>query len=141
VLQSLPGVRAAAAAEKVPLRGSGDNWGVDVPGKPDVSGTTTAFRIVTHEYFKAMGIGVRRGRGFDPTDRLLTDRVVVINEAMAAKYFPGEDAVGRRLATFDDRGERIIGVVQNVAEADLTDAPVPARYMLYEHVPLIPEFG
>jgi hypothetical protein len=137
VLQSLPGVSAAAAAEKIPLRGSGDNWGMSVRGKPDLADMVTAFRIVTDEYFRTMSIAVRRGRGFEPADRLSGERLVVINEALAAKYFPGEDPIGRVLETFDRRGERIIGVVANVAENTLTDPPVPARYMLYEHVPVM----
>ena len=79
-----------------------------------------------------------RGRGFSPSDREGSERVVVINEALAAKYFSGEDPIGRTISTgFDQQGERVIGVVQNVAEATLTDAEVPARYMLYEQVPSI----
>jgi putative ABC transport system permease protein len=136
VLQALPGARAAAATQKLPLRGSGDNWGVSVEGRPDLQGTTTSVRLVTRDYFQALGIRVRKGRGFLPTDRVSTERVVVINEAMANKYFAGEDPLGRVLQTgFGERGERIVGVVDNVAEANLTDAPAPARYMLYEQVP------
>jgi hypothetical protein len=75
------------------------------------------------------------GRSFGISDREGSERVVVINQALADKYFAGEDPLGRRLQTFDAEGERIIGVVANAAEALLTDAPVPARYMLYEHVP------
>jgi predicted permease len=134
-LQSLPGVQSVAAAQKVPLRGSGDNWGIAIVGKPDLASSTTAFRMVTRDYFPTLGMEIRSGRNFDPSDREGSDRVVVVNEALAAKYFPGEDPVGRVLQTFDDRGERIIGIVSNAAEAKLTDAPVPARYMLYEHVP------
>ena len=73
---------------------------------------------------------------------MTTERVVVINEALAAKYFGSEDPIGRVLQTgFDEHGERIVGVVANVAEANLTDAPAPARYMLYEQVPtaILPE--
>jgi putative ABC transport system permease protein len=137
VLQSLPNVRAVAAAEKIPLRGSGDNWGMRVPGKPQYAETVTAVRLVTVDYFKAMGIELRGGRVFTQTDTRSNERMVVINEALAAKYFPGEDPIGRVLETFDERGERIIGVVGNVAEENLVDAPVPARYMLYEHVPIM----
>jgi putative ABC transport system permease protein len=136
-LQALPNVRAAAAAERIPLRGSSDNWGVEVPGKPELVGLVTAFRMVSDDYFKAMGIAVRRGRGFVPTDRMSTERLVVINEALAAKVFPNEDPIGRALQTFGDRSERIIGVVANVAENTLREAAVPARYMLYEHVPVM----
>ena len=79
---------------------------------------------------------ITRGRGFTPADREGSERVVVINEALAAKYFPGEDPIGRVIRTgFGPDGERVVGVVGNAAEASLTDPPVPARYMLYEHVP------
>ncbi|HEX9943522.1 MAG TPA: ADOP family duplicated permease [Thermoanaerobaculia bacterium] len=135
-LQALPNVRAAAATTKLPLRGSGDSWGIAIEGKPELEDSTTYLRIVTHDYFQALGVPVRRGRGFLPTDRSTTEPVVVINEALAAKYFPGEDPLGRVLNTGFDRGERIIGVVGNVAEANLTDGPVPARYMLFDQVPM-----
>ena len=134
-LASLPGVTRAAAAQKLPLRGSGDNWGIRIQGRPDMQQATTAFRMVTRDYFDTMGMPIRRGLGFTPSDREGSERVVVINEAAAAKFFPGEDPVGRILQTFGEQGERIVGVVANAAEARLTDAPVPARYMLYDHVP------
>jgi predicted permease len=136
MLQAIPGVTSAAATQKLPLRGSGDNWGIRVHGKPDLPSTTTAFRTVTRDYFRTVGAEIRRGRLFASSDGGNTRPVVVINEALAAKYFAGEDPLGRVLDTgFDDRGEEIIGVVENIAEANLTDAAVPARYMLYEQVP------
>ena len=134
-LQALPNVKAVAAAQKLPLSGGGDNWGIAIQGKPDLGRATTAFRMVTRDYFTTMGMPVTRGRNFSPSDREGSDRVVVVNEALVAKFFPGEDPIGRVLTTFDDAGERIIGVVGNAAETKLTDAPAPARYMLYEHVP------
>jgi predicted permease len=133
-LQALPGVRSVAVAHKLPLRGSGDNWGLAIRGRPDPN-ATTAFRMVSRDYFTTMGIPLRRGRTFDPADREDSERVVVINEALAARFFPGEDPLGEVLQTFDDAGERIIGIVGNAAEAELTDPPVPARYMLFEQTP------
>jgi predicted lysophospholipase L1 biosynthesis ABC-type transport system permease subunit len=59
--------------------------------------------------------------------------VIVINQALADKYFPGVDPVGQRIAA-GEGWARVIGVVGNVAEADLRDEPGPARYMLYDHV-------
>jgi putative ABC transport system permease protein len=56
---------------------------------------------------------------------------VVVNQALAAKYFPGESPLGRRIASGSGQWARIVGVVENVAEAGLTDGAVPARYMLY----------
>jgi predicted permease len=134
-LSTVPGVQHAAATQKVPLRGSGYNWGIRILGKPDLGGATTAFRMVSPDYFTALGMPIRRGRSFQPSDRQNASRLVIINEALAAKFFPGEDPIGRVLQTFDEAGERIIGVVGNAAEANLTDAAVPARYMLFEHVP------
>jgi predicted permease len=137
-LAALPGVKSAAATQKLPLRGSGDNWGIRIQGRPEVRQTTTAFRMVTRNYFDTMGIPLRSGRTFDISDRDNSERTVVINEALAAKYFPGENPIGRVLITgfgANDAGERIIGVVGNAAEADLTDEPVPARYMLYDQLP------
>ena len=136
VLEALPGVKAVASTQKLPLRGSGDNWGVRVEGKPELDGGTTATRFVSHQYFRALGVPVLEGRDFLGTDRETTERVVIVNEALAAKYFPGESPVGRRLRTgFGDTAERIVGVVRNIAEAQLTDGPAPARYMLHEQAP------
>lgn len=136
-LRALPGVTSVGAAQKVPLRGSGDNWGIGIRGKPDLPDSTTAFRMVTRDYFTTLGMKIRAGRTFDTSDREGSDRVVIVNEALAAKYFPGEDPIGRVLLTFDRNGERIIGVVDDASEARLADPPVPARYMLYEHVPQV----
>jgi predicted permease len=134
-LQALPTARAVAVTQRLPLRGSGDNWGMDVPGRPEFQDVSTSMRVVTPDYFEVMGIGIRHGRGFGDADMLNTRRLVVINEALAAKFFPGENPIGRMLQTgFDEQGEEIIGVVENVAENDLTEAPAPARYMLYPHV-------
>lgn len=133
-LQALPGVEAAAATQKLPLRGSGYNFGIGIRSKPDAGGTT-AFRMVSRDYFTTLGMRIVEGRNFDISDREGSDRVVIINEALAAKYFPKEDPLGQVLQTFDETGERVIGVVANAAEANLTDAPVPARYMLYDQLP------
>jgi predicted permease len=136
LLQSMSGVRAVGATVRLPLRGSANNWGIQIPGRPELARTTTAFRAVTRDYFTALHIPLKSGRSFQASDHANSERVVVINEALAAKYFEGTDPVGRVISTgFDDRGERIVGVVGNVAEAQLTDAGVPARYMLYEQVP------
>ncbi|HEX2187295.1 MAG TPA: ADOP family duplicated permease [Longimicrobiaceae bacterium] len=133
-LADLPGLESAAAVQKLPLRGSGDSWGIQVEGRTEENPGTTYFRMVSPDYFRTMGIAVRRGRGFEPSDRAEGEPVVVVNEALAQKHFPGEDPVGRRIA-HGDGWARIVGVVENVAEAGLTDGPEPARYMLYEQVP------
>jgi predicted permease len=138
-LAALPGVSTVAAAQRLPLRGGGDNWGLEVIGHPDQPDGTTSFRIVTHQYFETMGIKVVNGRGFLASDRAESEPVVVINESMARKYFFGEDPMGRTLNTGFGRPERIIGVVNDVAEGSLTDEAAPARYMLYDQTPYTPQ--
>jgi putative ABC transport system permease protein len=135
-LESIAGVRSVAAAQKLPLRGAGDNWTVTIAGRSPVN-ASTAFRMVTTDYFRTLGIPVLRGRDFLATDREGSDRVVIINEALAAKFFPGEDPLGKVLQTFEGAGEQIVGIVGDAAEAELTDAPVPARYMLFQQVPIV----
>jgi predicted permease len=138
-LGGLPGVRSVAAVQRLALHARGDNWGVEVEGRPDLNGGTSAFRIVTPDYFKTMGITVRRGRDFDAgIDRQGSEVATIINEALAAKYFGSTNPIGRRLLTFDSTGERIVGVVANVAEQKLTEGAQPARYVLYDQIPYTP---
>jgi putative ABC transport system permease protein len=135
-LAAMPGVESVAATQKLPLRGSGDNWGLHIVGRPPLN-ATTAFRMVTPGYFRTLGMPITRGRDFSPSDGEGSERVVVVNEALAARFFPGEDPLGKVLQTFGEPGERIVGVVANAAEADLRDPPVPARYVLYQQVPFL----
>lgn len=137
-LAALPGVRHVAATQRLPLRSNGYNFGISIRGRGSLN-QTTAFRMVTDDYFATMGMTIRRGRNFSAFDRTSGERVVIINEALAAKFFPNEDPIGQVIVTFGDAGERIIGVVSNAAEARLLDGPVPARYVLSEQTPFAPE--
>jgi putative ABC transport system permease protein len=130
----VPGVASAAAVQKLPLRGRGDSWGIRIESQPERERSTTFFRMASPDYFRVMGIPVRSGRGFQETDRAAGGAgVIVINQALADQYFPGIDPLGQRIG-MGNEWSRVVGVVGNVAEADLTDEAQPARYMLYEHV-------
>jgi putative ABC transport system permease protein len=81
-------------------------------------------------YFDAMGIPVLRGRSYAETDRVGSPGVIVVNEAFADFYFPGEDAVGKRIGSFANDGWvygrewlTIVGVVGNVRHRGLTSEP------------------
>ena len=134
-LSGLPGVGSVGVTQRMPLRGGGDNWGLTVVGHPDQPDGTTSFRIVSRQYFETLRIPLEQGRVFEATDRPESEPVVVINRALAAKYFGDADPLGRELVTGFGRPERIIGVVENVAEGNLTDEAAPARYMLYDQIP------
>lgn len=135
-LKTLPGVASVGATMKAPLGGPGDSFGITVPGRSDVEQTTTYFRIVTTGYFETMGMRLARGRTFDGSDQPGGGEMsVVVNEALAAKYFPGEDAVGKLIGGGFSVPQRIVGVVENVAEATLTDERTPVRYFLAGQAP------
>ena len=137
-LATLPGVQAAATT-KLPLRGAGDSFLMAGGGQPAGSEAITYFRIVSPGYFETMGIKVREGRTFTAADRSpardtapaqdsTREVSVVVNEALARKFFPGENPVGRHLRGGFSVRQRVVGVVANVAEASLTDAPAPTAY-------------
>jgi predicted permease len=137
-IERLPGVRSAGLTTKLPLRGSGDNWGIRIEGQPDLPSETTAFRLVSRDYFRTLGLDLRQGRTFTSADRPDGELVVVVNEALVKKYFRDGNAIGRRV----DSGfgwSRIVGVVENAAESKLTDDPEPAQYMFTDQVPYSPE--
>ena len=127
-LGALPGVKSAAATMKLPLRGGGDSFDITIEGKADLPATFTYFRVGTPDYFATMGIRLKDGRLFERSDIDGSQRVVVINEALAKKYFDGENPIGRRMGGGLEGWVTIVGVVENVAEAALTDEREPVRY-------------
>jgi len=133
-LRDMPGVRSAAAAMKIPLRGGGDSFGISAEGEAQEQ-TNAYFRVVTPEYFATMGIKLRDGRLFDLSDQASdSGGSVVINEASAKKFFPGENPIGKRLRGGFSGAWTVVGVVQNVAEAALTDEAEPTGYYLARQV-------
>jgi putative ABC transport system permease protein len=149
-LRAIPGVEAAAAITDTPLTGqlpTGRFWmddGADAP--PDGSKQfDVAISVVTPSYFDVMAIPMVRGRRFEPADRFpeaaLTQAadtrrerprgVVIINDAMARRYWPGQDPVGRSIVLADHwaaRASTIVGVVRDVRAAAVDATPAPTVY-------------
>jgi predicted permease len=125
-VEQLPGVRAAGFTQLLPLQ----NWGwtsnssdFQVRGRPpEPTVFPIELRFVTPGYFRALGIPVR-GRAFTNQDDRNTMRVILINETLARKSFPGEDALGKETG----RG-RIVGIVGDVRQANLDRPSVPELY-------------
>jgi predicted permease len=136
-LAQLPGVERVAATHKIPLRGPGSNTGMLVRGREGEEVTTTFFRIVTPGYLEAMGLKLKAGRTYTEADLTAdtTAYTIVINEALAKKYFPGENPLGRVIATGFGGWAQVIGIVGDATEGDLTTEREPARYNLYTQVP------
>ena len=103
-VSAVPGVESAGAINHLPL--AGDQWGLSfhVQGRPfeqPGSAQLTTFRAVFPGYFRTMHIPVLSGRDVAAADTLSTPAVIIINDYMATKYWPGEDPIGKQI-TFDD---------------------------------------
>jgi predicted permease len=131
-VRALPGVQAASLVDSLPLEG-GSVQPIAVEGntaamahQPEVG-----VRLVSPGYFSAMGIPVLRGRDITDADRASTSGVVVVSEAMAEQFWPGQDPIGKRLTMtfFPERVREVIGVVGNVKDNGLDYAdPVSTLY-------------
>ena len=109
---ALPGVKKAAIASVLPLSGDSDTSFI-LEGRPlpRTSSETPAtwYRLVSASYFDTMEMPIRRGRAFELRE---SQPSVVVNESMAKKFYPGEDAIGRRIRFSDDTPWfTIIGIV------------------------------
>lgn len=94
-----PGVRFAGVATKIPMSPGGNGNGLLAEGKPiDLESAINAqLSIVTPGYFQAMGIPLLRGRGFHADDRRGSQRVMIVNQALAEALFPGQDPLGKKV--------------------------------------------
>jgi len=127
-LSSLPGVESVSYGQVMPFSGSRSMSSVFVEGRQPLPNEQMAFdqNVVGPHYHETMGIKIVEGRGFTEMDREGTPKVVIINEALAQKLFPGEKALGKRLATKTNTpGMEIVGITRDVKHHDLTETPVP----------------
>jgi predicted permease len=130
-LSSLPGVETAALASWFPLGLLGcKSSGVVVEGyqAPPGESSSYEFAIVSPRYLATLGISLLAGRDFDDGDRIDSDRVAIVNEAFARKFWPGADPLGRR---FRARGEwrRIVGVTPTGKYNRIDEPPWPFYYL------------
>ncbi len=96
---ALPGVQQVAGTNALPLAGNGYTSDFVIAGRgPDEVGTEVIHRSITPEYMRTMRVPLRRGRGFTDADRNPGERVVMINDVLARKFFPASDPVGQRIA-------------------------------------------
>lgn len=140
-LEQLPGVEAAGIIGPwLPLSGnkSGMHFRRDDLPNPAVGEEPTAdIRLVAGDYFEAAGIELQQGRYLSPSDADVEQDRVVVNEALARRYFGGEDPVGKRITFewYDTLRAEIVGVVGNVREMGPAAAPSPAIYIPFGRRP------
>jgi putative ABC transport system permease protein len=142
-IESLPGVQGVGAASVLPLSGMNARADFAIVGRAllsaqDAPGAQN--RWVSPGYFRLMSIPLLKGREFTREDGPQSPGVVVIDEALAARYWPNQSPLGQRLR-IDDGGAapprevEVVGVVGQVKHVGLEDEPTPTVYAPFEQVP------
>jgi putative ABC transport system permease protein len=137
-MEALPGVEAAAASCYLPLEG-GLGLGFSIAGRPangQQSQGGAGWAYVTPRFFDVFRVPVVRGRGFTERDAAGAPGVVLINEAMARRFWPHENAIGQRITigagmgpAFDEPPREIIGVVGDARDGGLNQDPVNEMFV------------
>ena len=128
--RAVPGVQAAGLTDALPL-GRNRSWGA--PAKGVVYGPgdfPDAFvRVVSDGYARAMGIPLRAGRDLSPRDTPKTEPVIVVNETMARRLWPGQDAVGKIIVGACGGDRRVVGIVGDVRHLALEEGAGNEMYI------------
>ena len=135
-LQSVSGVQSAGFASVAPMGGPPDATAIRIPGHPvthDAEKPFVNYSFVSPNYFATIGTPLQRGRDITNADTLNSTPVTIINSAMAKKFWPGEDAIGKQvgigLIRFPTR--TIVGVVADIKQASLREEPAAEMFVPY----------
>lgn len=149
-LDALPGAASSTAAFPLPFSGANMSISFDIKGRPSKPGDQPDGRATVIEpgFFEALQVPLLRGRTLTAQDNQeKAPPVIVINDALARKYFPNQEALGQHLQTgfdHDDnapgRWREIVGVVANVKRLGLAEPPQPEYYVPYGQAPVAPAF-
>jgi putative ABC transport system permease protein len=138
-IAQIPGVSAVGSARVLPLARPIGDWSIKIEGRPYVpeENPNGDYQAVTPGYFSAMSVRLVRGRLLTAGDREGTQPVVVINEVMAERYWPGEDAIGRQfhMGTDDKPWLTIVGIVANVRHNAVVEQGRAEMYLAHAQLP------
>jgi len=141
-IRAVPGVVSVGTTTRVPLGGGGSTQPFSVEGRPAAAIAEQPMaqtRYISPDYFRAIGIPLRQGRFFSDQDRDNSVPVVIISEAMARRFWPGENPIGRRLTPsfHSEQGTReIVGVVGDVKTSGLDADASAMMYLPFKQAPL-----
>jgi predicted permease len=138
--RSIPGVQSAGIVETVPLDGATEGSVIRIPDHPAANAKESPFanyNITSPGYFSAVGTPVLRGRDFLETDTADSMPVAVINNAMAKKFWRGEDPIGKQvgLGSPEFPAMTIVGIAADVKHLSLREDPGPEMYVPYTQKP------
>ena len=132
-LEALPGVTSAAAVVSLPLSGAFESTDLILEGKesvPDLQRPEADYTTVTPNFFATMQIPLLQGRQFTKQDNKDSTPVVIINDILARRCWPGEEPLGKRFRIgFEKNPRQVIGVVGSIKQTSLEAESRPAMYM------------
>jgi putative ABC transport system permease protein len=142
-VQQLPGVQAAGYTNILPLSGSNIDVSFSIEGQVlgrNEPGPDEEIRIISPDYFRVIKTPLVRGRFFAESDNADAPGVVIIDEALAKKYWPNQDALGKRIdignyARNDRKFLTIVGIVRNIRHRGLDVDPAPEYYLPLAQAP------
>jgi predicted permease len=144
-MEAIPGVVSVGGTTRIPLGSTNVTTTIEVEGRatPTNERPEVEFRRAMHNYFTAMGIPLIRGRGFTAEDGPTAPPVALINQAMARRVFPNEEAVGRHVRMGPNPSgpwTTIVGVIGDVHHSSLETDPAPELYINYLQNPPVAPF-
>ena len=136
-VRNLPGVKAAAIVNQLPMSAASANASFDVEGSGtngDINVADT--QLISPDYFRVMGISLLRGRFFTDIDANLPPASVIVNQALARKVWPGADPIGKRIRLRSDAPWlSVVGVVADIKNHGSNVATKPEMYFLHTDQP------
>jgi macrolide transport system ATP-binding/permease protein len=138
-ISSLPGVKSVGVTNTLPVSYNGDTWWIRIVGRPyNGEHNEVNERSVSSAYFPTIQAKLLRGRYFTEAEDSTKPRVLIINQALARKYFPGEDPIGKHIGDFKLSPEsitEIVGVIEDVRDGSLDSEIMPAVYHPFNQNP------
>src|SRR5438552_745193 len=142
-IAALPGVQAAGFSTILPLAGTNSDWSFAIEGRPSDNNSPSPDEEkpqVSPDYFRALETPLIKGRLFTNADNADAPLVIIVNQAFAKKFWPNDDALGKRI-TFDDDPKKnpkwikVVGVVGDIHHFGLDIEPKPEMYVPFSQTP------
>ena len=131
-LETVPGVQSATLSSRIPLTFAGGSTAVKPEGyvSPANESMETQVAIISPNYFHTMEIPIVKGRDFAVQDTKSSQRVVIVSEAFANRYWPGQEALGKQLnSDLTHEWFTVVGVARDCKEVSLNENPMPFLYL------------
>ena len=137
--REMPGVIAASATRQLPIGGRNSNGSFGIDGGTFKEDVYAGFNIIAPDYFRTMRIPMLSGREFTNADRRTEPAVAIVSQALARRYFPGQNPIGHKIITgfdLENRWMTIVGVAADTRNRALETAPAPEIYMPFMQHPI-----